>query len=150
MEKAIEVLKAKGSSAPGGGRALGEHPSGGPIVVRDGRYGAYVSHGKVNATIPKDMSAGDVTLEDAIRFIEEKGGPDKKLTKRAPAKKAAAKKPAAKSAAAKSVATKPKKKIDDSDEAPFADAKPRKAVAKKAPAKKAAVKKAPAKKAVGK
>ncbi len=123
LEEAIELLKARASGAPaGGGRVLGEHPEGGTIVVRDGRYGAYVSHGKVNATIPKDQSPESVTLEDAIRWIEDKGGPDKKLTKKAPAKKAAAKKAAPTKAPAK------------------------KAAAKKAPTKKAAVKKAAAKK----
>jgi len=77
------------------------------------------------------MSAEDVTLEDAIRLIEEKGGAPKK---KAPAKKAPAK---------------AKKVIEDSDETPFDDAKPAKktAATKKAPAKKAVAKKAaPAKK----
>ena len=96
--------------------------------MRAGRFGPYVNRGKVNATLPKSMTAEDVTLEDAIELIEEKGGPPKK---KAPAKKAPAKK-----------AAKPKKAIADSDETPFEDAKPVKAAAKKAPAKKAAAKKA--------
>jgi DNA topoisomerase-1 len=121
LEQAVELLKARASGAPGGGRVLGEHPLGGVISVRDGRYGAYVSHGKVNATIPKDQSPESVTLEDAIQWIDDKGGPDKKAIRKGPAKKAAAKKSAAK-----------------------------KAPAKKAPAKKAAAKKAPAKKAAAK
>ena len=143
LEQALPILAARASGAPaGGGRMLGDHPAGGPIVVRDGRYGAYVSHGKVNATIPKSMTAETVTLEDAVRLIEEKGGPDKKLTKKGPGKKAPAKK-----AAAKKPATKAKVKVVDSDEPPFAGATKAKAPAKKAPAKKAAAKKAAAKKA---
>ncbi len=133
LEQAIPLLAAKAAGGGGsaGGRALGEHPEGGVITVREGRFGPYVNLGKVNATLPKGMSMDEVNLEEAIRLIEEKGGPVKK---KAPAKKAAAK---------------PKKAIADSDETPFDDAKPVKkaaATAKKAPAKKAAAKKVAGKK----
>jgi DNA topoisomerase-1 len=149
LQQAVELLAAKASGAPaGGGRALGEHPSGGAITLRDGRYGPYVNLGKVNATLPKNMSPEDVTLEEAIRLIEEKGGPIK--PKKAPAKKAPAKAasekaapakkapPAAKAPAKKTAA---KKTIEQSDEVPFEDSKPIKkaaSAAKKPPAKKAA------------
>jgi len=139
LEQAIPLLAAKAAGGGGSasGRALGEHPEGGAITVREGRFGPYVNLGKVNATLPKGMTVDEVTLEEGIRLIEEKGGPVKKKSagKKAPAKKAPAK------AAAKTVA-KPKKAIVDSDETPFDDAKPVK--------KAAAVKKAPAKKAAGK
>jgi DNA topoisomerase-1 len=128
LEQAVELLAAKAASGPaGGGRALGEHPEGGVITLRAGKYGPYVSHGKVNATLPKGTSLDDVTLIEAIRLIEEKGGPVKK---KPPAKKAAA-------AKAKTSA-KTKKAIADSDETPFDDARPVKkaAATKKAPAKK--------------
>jgi DNA topoisomerase-1 len=134
LEQALEMIAAKSAAGGGatGGRVLGEHPNGGSITVRAGRFGPYVNLGKVNATLPKSMSAEDVTLEDAIKLIEEKGGAPKK---KAPAKKAPAKKTAA------------KKVIEDSDETPFDDAKPAKkaTAAKKAPAKKAAPKKVAAK-----
>jgi DNA topoisomerase-1 len=127
LAQALEMIAAKSAGGGGGsagGRALGEHPDGGTITVRAGRFGPYVNLGKVNATLPKSMSAEDVTLEDAIKLIEEKGGAPKK---KAPAKKAPAK---------------TKKAIEDSDEAPFDDAKPvKKTAAKKAPAKKPATKK---------
>jgi DNA topoisomerase-1 len=137
LEQAIPLLAAKAAGGGGsaGGRALGEHPEGGVITVREGRFGPYVNLGKVNATLPKGMSIDEVNLDEAIRLIEEKGGPVKK---KAPAKKAAAK-----------TATKPKKAIADSDETPFDDAKPVKkaaAATKKAPAKKAAAKKVAGKK----
>ncbi|PPD42029.1 MAG: DNA topoisomerase I, partial [Methylocystis sp.] len=138
LEQALELIAAKAAGGGGsaGGRALGEHPEGGTITVRAGRFGPYVNLGKINATLPKSMSAEDVTLEDAIRLIDDKGGPPKK---KAPAKKAPAKKAPAKA----------KKAIEDSDETPFDDAKPVKkaAAAKKAPAKKAPAKKAAPKKA---
>ncbi|WP_363347858.1 type I DNA topoisomerase [Methylocystis echinoides] len=133
LEQALEMIAAKAAGGGGttGGRVLGEHPDGGTITVRAGRFGPYVNLGKVNATLPKSLSAEDVTLDDAIKLIEEKGG--------APKKKAAPKKAPAKKAATKKI-------IEDSDETPFEDAKPVKkaAATKKAPAKKAVTKKAAA------
>src|SRR5271166_2435164 len=73
LEEALALISAKASG--GGavqGRLLGEHPSGGPITVRAGRFGAYVNHGKTNATLKKDMSPETITLEQAIRLIEDK------------------------------------------------------------------------------
>ena len=157
LEQALALIAAK--EAGGGdasGRLLGQHPSGGPVTVKPGRFGAYVNWGKVNATIPSMYTAEDIGLEDALRLIEEKGGPAKGARK-AGGKKAPAKKSAAKKAAPKKIAAgkapakaKPKVVVAESDDAPFADAKPMKkapAAAKKAPAKKAAAKKSAAKKA---
>jgi DNA topoisomerase-1 len=154
LEEAIALLQGKSAAnATVQGRLLGDHPSGGAITVRNGRFGPYVNHGKINATLKKDMSPESVTLEEAIRLIEDKGGP-------VAAKKPAAKKPAAKKAAAKPAA-KPAAKSkatlkEDDEEAPF-DIKPdkktsgiKKAAAPKAAVKKAAAKKAPLTKAVAK
>ena len=148
LPEAIALLAAKASAAPAGGKVLGEHTAGGTITLRDGRYGAYVSHGKVNATIPKGTALDSVTLEDAIRWIDDKGGPDKKLTRKAPKKGAAKTSAAAKKPAAK----KPAVKVDDDDEPPFdVDESPKaKAAARKAPAKAAAKKSAAKKKAPAK
>ena len=53
------------------GRALGDHPDkGGPVVVKNGRYGPYVSHDGVNATLPSDMTPETVTLEQAIALLD--------------------------------------------------------------------------------
>ena len=38
----------------------------------NGRYGPYIKWGKINATIPKDIEPNDVTLESAIKLIDEK------------------------------------------------------------------------------
>jgi DNA topoisomerase I len=142
LEEAIALLQGKSAgNASVQGRLLGEHPSGGAITVRNGRFGAYVNHGKVNATLKKDMSPETVTLEEAIRLIEDKGGPVP--ARKAPAKKATAKKeaPAAKKT------TKAKPLADGDEEPPFEVAPAKKAAsAKAAPVKaKAATAKAPAK-----
>ncbi len=82
LNRAVSVLADK--QTKGGGRArggtpaalktLGDHPDGGPITVRDGRYGPYVNWGKVNATLPKGKDAQAVTLEEALVLIAEKAG----------------------------------------------------------------------------
>ena len=99
LNRAVTVLAEKQSKvAAGGGRTrgtpaalkeLGDHPDGGTITVRDGKYGPYVNWGKVNATLPKGMDPQSVTMEQAIALIVEKGG--KAPAKAKPAKKAAAK-----------------------------------------------------------
>ncbi|MEA2839504.1 MAG: topoisomerase [Methylobacteriaceae bacterium] len=121
LEQAVELLRAKASGAPaaGDGKLLGEHPSGGKIVLREGRYGPYVSHGKVNATLPKSTAPDAISLQDAIELIDAKGGGSKPARKssarKAPAKKAAAgkrsaAKPPAKKAAKAAPASKPAKR----------------------------------------
>ena len=50
------------------------------IEIKDGRYGSYVTDGKINATLPKTTQPNDVTLDVAIQLIAEKKakGPTKK------------------------------------------------------------------------
>ncbi len=92
---------------------LGEHPvEGGKIEVLDGRYGPYVSHNKVNATVPKGIVPEDLTLDEAIALLKEriaKGGGKKTARKKA-ATKTKAEKPAstAKSKTAKAATAKTK------------------------------------------
>ena len=54
------------------------------IELKDGRYGAYVTDGKINATLPKSTLPDDITLEIAIQLIAEKKakGPVKKYRKK--------------------------------------------------------------------
>ena len=114
LQDAVALLAAKesGGGASGGsvqGRLLGDHPDGGAITVRQGRFGPYVNHGKTNATLKRDMSPESLTLEEAIRLVEDKDGAGggakkaapKKTTAKAAPKKAPAKKPAAKAPAKK-------------------------------------------------
>jgi DNA topoisomerase-1 len=95
--------------APQALKTLGDHPDGGAVTVHSGRYGPYVKHGKINATIPKDTKPEDVTMEQAIELIAARAAKTgKKPTakkkapakKKATAKKATAKKPAKKAASA--------------------------------------------------
>ena len=74
LDVAVALLADKASGRGGGGRLLGEHPSGGPVAVRAGRFGAYVNWGKINATIPKSVSPDAITLGDALDLIAEKDG----------------------------------------------------------------------------
>jgi DNA topoisomerase I len=76
------------------GRALGDHPEkGGPVVVKKGRYGPYVSHAGVNATLPKDKTPEDITLPEAVALLaaraEQASG--KPAPRRASGRKAAGK-----------------------------------------------------------
>ena len=120
INRAVTLIAEK--LAGGGGRFqrakakvlkdLGEHPDGGKMEVLDGRYGPYVKHGKINATVPKGKEPTELTVEEAIQLIAERaakapakksraGSKGKAAAKKAPAKKAAEKKTPAKKAASK-------------------------------------------------
>lgn len=128
LNRAVTVLAEKKANPGGRGRTaavalkeLGEHPDGGAMTVREGRFGPYVNWGKVNATLPKGKDPQSVTVEEALVLIAERAAKDgggKSKAKKAPAKSAKAK-------SEDGAAAKPKK----------AAAKPKAAAAKKAPAK---------------
>jgi len=96
FETGMNAAVAKlADAAAGGGRkggaarepiaVLGKHPgSGGEIKVMAGRYGPYVTDGTTNATLPKAMEPASVTLDDAVRLIDERAakGPVKKKGRR--------------------------------------------------------------------
>jgi DNA topoisomerase I len=124
MNRAVEVLAAKQTrgraAAAAPLRELGDHPSGGAIQVMNGRYGPYVKWEKVNATLPRDVTPEDLTVEQALELITAKAGKSparktasktaakpagKTATKKATAKKPAAAKPAAKKAGAAKAAS---------------------------------------------
>jgi DNA topoisomerase-1 len=102
------------------------------VQVLNGRYGPYLSDGKLNGKIPKDREPASLTLEEAQQFLADTGKPARRGFG---AKKAAARKTVAKKAAAK--------------KAP-AEGKATKQAARKAPAKKTAAKKTAARKAAKK
>ncbi|MFI6486714.1 type I DNA topoisomerase [Streptomyces sp. NPDC050564] len=134
LEEALEIYsqpKQRGRAAAKPPlKELGEDPvSGKPVVVKDGRFGPYVTDGETNATLRSGDSVEDITPERGYELLAEKRakGPAKKTAKKTAAKKAPAKKAPAKKAPAKKTAA---KKTTTS-----------KTAAKKAPAKKAAAKK---------
>ncbi|MFI5688912.1 type I DNA topoisomerase [Streptomyces sp. NPDC051636] len=94
-------------------KELGEDPvSGKPVVVKDGRFGPYVTDGETNATLRSGDSVETITPERGFELLAEKRAkaPAKKTAKKATAKKAApAKKTAAKKTAAKKTTTAAKK-----------------------------------------
>ena len=102
-------------------KELGDDPvSGRPMVIKDGRFGAYVTDGEVNATLRRGDELETITAERGAELLAEKRAKGPAPAKRTTAKASAS----ARSAPRKAVAAK--------------------TPAKKAPAKKAAVKKAPA------
>ncbi|MCK8468351.1 type I DNA topoisomerase [Microbacterium sp. KSW4-16] len=126
LEQALEIYaQPKYGAGRRASSALAEFEadpvSGKPIRIRDGRFGAYVTDGETNVTIPRGQTVEDITFEIAVQMLADKRAkgpaPKRGAAKKAPAKKAPAKKAAAKATSAK-----------------------------KAPAKKAPAKKAPAKK----
>ncbi|MEO9903262.1 type I DNA topoisomerase [Nisaea sp.] len=114
INRAVDLI-ANNPKKKSPGREIGEY-DGKQITVGSGRFGPYVKHLKIYATIPKTITPEEVTLEQAIELIkakvEKSGGAKKAPVKKAPAKKAtakkatAAKKPAAKKAPAKKAAAK--------------------------------------------
>ena len=138
-------LLAQASSGPAPIKELGEHPTeGGSIAIYAGRYGPYVQHGKVRATLTKSHEAENVTLEEALELISAKAAKDALSPPKTGGRKAAAKKATIKKVVAKKAVT---KKVVTTDEgAPVA----KKATVKKATPKRAVVNTAAKKPAIKK
>jgi DNA topoisomerase-1 len=99
LDRAVALLKEpKQFNARGALKVLGKHPDDNQTVaLYSGRYGPYVKHGKVNATLPSEGMITTVTLEEAVDLLAAKAGKGK--AKARGGSKAAAKsrsKPAAK------------------------------------------------------
>jgi DNA topoisomerase-1 len=117
LNRAVTLIAEKVAKGPSRGRfgadpgkPLGDHPSLGAVAVKSGRYGAYVTAGGVNATIPSDKEKDTITLAEAISLIDEraaKGGGKAKGKAKKPAK---APKPAKDAKASDADASKPAKK----------------------------------------
>lgn len=166
LNRAVTLIAekvAKGPSRRFGadpGKALGDHPTLGTVTVKSGRYGAYVTAGGVNATIPAEFEKDTVTLAQAIALIDEraaKGGGKAKAKKAA--KPAKAKKTAEKAADGEDTPAKPKKpaakkaaksKTESTIKARAAVPSTAKTSPTKAAAAKLSTNKAPAKKSAGK
>jgi DNA topoisomerase-1 len=96
LERAVALLKEpKVFNARGALKVLGKHPADSqPVALYSGRYGAYVKHGKVNATLPDQNAINALTLEDAVEILAAKSGKAKPRAKAAPKAKARVKRAA--------------------------------------------------------
>jgi DNA topoisomerase-1 len=102
LNRAVTLLAEKVAKGPrkgrfgaDPGRSLGEHPDkGGPVVAKNGRYGPYVSHDGVNATLPSDKTPETITLEEAVALLDARaarGGGKRPTKRRGGARKATSK-----------------------------------------------------------
>ncbi len=129
INRAVDLIATKRAGGKGrfgrggvpAGRLIGQHPDGGDITLRDGKYGAYVNWTTVNATIPKTANKDELGMEAALGLIaarieatggippaKKTGGRGKPAGTKAPAKAAAKAKVPAKPKAAAKTASKPK------------------------------------------
>ena len=79
IQHAIDLIERKrsgnGFQARKPIKELGEHPTdGGNVVVLNGQYGPYVKWNRINATIPKGLDPELISMDDALRLIENKRG----------------------------------------------------------------------------
>jgi DNA topoisomerase-1 len=107
LEQATELFRQEKPTRRGATRTvlreLGVHPqSGDAIRLLEGRYGPYVTDGTTNASLPKDLTTDDLTLERAVELLRERegakpakrrgggakrGGTARRGTRRAPARR---------------------------------------------------------------
>ena len=125
LEQALEIFaqpkRRRGQAAARGPlRELGQDPATEkPVVIKDGRFGPYITDGQTNVTVPRSEDPATISAERAFELLADKRakGPAKKrttrkttakktTTKKAAAKKTAAKKTAAKTASSKAAASK--------------------------------------------
>ena len=92
LDRALELISKK-SKRNEPLKTLGSHPeTGDPVDLFEGRYGPYVKTGRTNASLPKDVSPDDVTLEEAVRLLDAKKSSKSKGRKKKTGKKTAARK----------------------------------------------------------
>ena len=106
LARAIFLIEEKEEIARN--RVIKEWP-GHDVQVLNGRFGPYISDGKLNGKIPKDREPSSLSLEETLKLLEETGKPARKGfgAKKAAVKKVAAKKAAVKKAPAEKAAKKP-------------------------------------------
>ena len=120
LEQALEIFaqpkRRRGQAAARGPlRELGQDPATDkPVVIKDGRFGPYITDGQTNVTVPRSEDPATISAERAFELLADKRakGPAKKRTirktaaKKTTTKKAAAKKTATKTASSKAAASK--------------------------------------------
>jgi DNA topoisomerase I len=107
LERALELLNepkvGRRSKSTTPLRELGAHPEDGePVGIYDGPYGAYIKHGKVNASLPEGETVENIAMDVAVKALLEKAGTTKKsgrsTSKSADTKKSSAAKKTTKTA----------------------------------------------------
>ena len=120
LEQALEIFaqpkRRRGQAAARGPlRELGQDPATDkPVVIKDGRFGPYITDGQTNVTVPRSEDPATISAERAFELLADKRakGPAKKRTtrkttaKKTTTKKATTKKAAAKTASSKAAASK--------------------------------------------
>ncbi len=120
LDQALELFaqpkRRRGRAAARGPlRELGQDPATDrPVVIKDGRFGPYITDGQTNVTVPRSEDPATISAERAFELLADKRakGPAKKRTtrkttaKKTTTKKAATKKTAAKTASSKAAASK--------------------------------------------
>ena len=116
VNRAVEVLAQPRPARQGRAvveplRKLGEHPDDGePVNILSGRYGPYVKHGKINATVPSGRKVEELTLEEAVVLIAERAAKVGAKKSRTRTKKTAKKKTKTKAKSKTKTKTKAKTK----------------------------------------
>jgi DNA topoisomerase I len=138
LNRAVDLLAKKLASV----RTIGPHPGDKePVTVRKGRFGPYVQHGKTVANLPRGVAMEDVSLDEAVKLLAEKGKALKPKGAagrkgKAPAKASgSAEAPAKRAAPTKAAAAKPAGKKAAATKPAGKKAAPKKATGKKAAAK---------------
>ena len=113
LERALELLSQpktlRGAAAAKVLKSLGNHPSDGEAIeILDGKYGAYVKHGKINVSLTKEQTVEGLTVEEALSMLADKSGKStgKTTSKRTKAASSDTKKTTTKKTTTKSTATK--------------------------------------------
>ena len=115
LEQALEIFaqpkRRRGQAAARGPlRELGQDPATDkPVVIKDGRFGPYITDGQTNVTVPRSEDPATISAERAFELLADKrakGPAKKRTTKKTTAKKATTKKTTTKKGAAKTTSSK--------------------------------------------
>ena len=87
LNEALELIKNR-NAGPQALRTLGDHPTTGEsLVIKSGRYGPYITDGKVNASLPRDTDHETMNLDDGVALIDKKRAAPPRKKKRKTGKK---------------------------------------------------------------
>ncbi len=90
LNRAVDLLQnARPRQSSGPLRVLGAHPEDGkPVTLHKGRYGPYVKHGRINASLPKNKALEALSFEDALALIAARAAKGARTRKKTGKKRA--------------------------------------------------------------